>query len=56
MVKEEVDIGVFSCLSACGRAEQVEMLDDEPLQLGFVLLGFGDDFAPSIDYLVSNVS
>ena len=45
MVKEEIDIGVFTCLASRRRAEQVEMLDAEPLQLGFVLLELGDRFA-----------
>jgi len=34
MVKEEIDIGVFACLTPRRRAEQVEVLDAEPLQLG----------------------
>jgi len=54
MVKEEIDIGVFSCLAPHGRAEQVEMLDSEPLQLGFVLLQFGNSFAPFHWYLAGN--
>jgi hypothetical protein len=37
-----------------GRPEEVEMLDAEPLQLGFVLLEFGDGFAASIGRLVGN--
>src|SRR6266481_3289087 len=45
VVKEEIHIGVFSCLASRRRAEQVEMLDAELLQLGFVLLELGDDFA-----------
>ena len=44
MVKEEIDIGVFSCLTSRRRAEQLEVLDAEPLQLGFVLLEPGNCF------------
>jgi len=40
MVKEEIDIRVFSCLTSRRRAEQLEVLDAEPLQLGFVPLVF----------------
>ena len=38
MIKEQIDIGIFACVAPRRRAEQVEMLDAEPLQLGFVLL------------------
>jgi hypothetical protein len=38
MVKEEIDVRVFTRLASRRRAEQVEMLDAEPLQLGLVLL------------------
>ncbi len=45
MVKEQVDIRVFACLTSHRRAEQVEMLDAQPLQLGFMLLELRDRFA-----------
>ena len=54
MVKEEIDIGVFSCLASRRRAEQVEVLDAEPLQLDFVLLEPGDSFAAFHWYLAGN--
>jgi hypothetical protein len=31
VVKEEIDVGTFTCLAPRGRAEQVEMLNAEPL-------------------------
>ena len=45
MIKEQIDIGIFACLAPRGRAEQVEMLNAESLQLGFVLLELGNNFA-----------
>jgi hypothetical protein len=44
MVKEQIDIRVFTCLASRRRAEQVEMLDAKSLQLGFVLLELGNGF------------
>ena len=44
MIEEQIDIGILARLAPCGRAEQVEMLDAEPLQLGFVLLELGNGF------------
>jgi hypothetical protein len=55
MVKEEIDIGVFSCLASRRRAEQVEVLDGEPLQLGFVPLELGNNFAALHRYLAGNM-
>ena len=45
MIKEQIDIGIVMCLVSRCRAEQIEMLDAEPLQLGFVLFELGDSFA-----------
>src|SRR5712691_7494545 len=45
MIEKQINIGILTCLAPCGRAEQVEMLDAEPLQLGFVLLKLGNGFA-----------
>jgi len=45
MSKEQIDIGIVMCLVSRRRAEQLEMLDAEPLQLGFVLFELGDSFA-----------
>ncbi len=38
MIKEQINIGVTARLAARGRAEQVEVLDAELLQLGVVVL------------------
>src|SRR5260370_11904155 len=45
MIKEQIDIGIFTRLASRRRAEQIEMLDAEPLQFGFVLLELGNNFA-----------
>src|SRR5260370_10566462 len=45
MIKEQIDIGILAALAARGRTEQVEMLNAELLQLGFVLLQLGNGFA-----------
>ncbi len=55
MVKEEIDIGVFSCLTSRLRAEQVEVLDAEPLQLAFVPLELGNNFASFHRYLAGDI-
>ena len=47
MVKEQIDIGVFTRLPPGGRTEQVEMLNAEPIQLGFVSLELGNNSAVS---------
>src|SRR5271165_3323822 len=44
-IKEQIDIRIVVCLVSRGRAEQIEMLDAEPLQLDFVLFELGDSFA-----------
>ena len=53
MIKEQIDIGHFTCLASRRRAEQVEMLDAELLQLGFVLRGGGGGGG---EYIVSDIS
>ncbi len=40
--EEQIDIGSLARGVAGGRTEQVEALDPEPPQFGFVLLQFGD--------------
>ena len=45
MIKEQIAIGIFTRLASRRRAEQIEMLDAEPLQFGFVLLELGNNFA-----------
>ena len=45
MIKEKINIGISTYLAPRGRAEQVEMLDTQPLQLHFVLLELGNGFA-----------
>lgn len=42
MIEEEIDVGILSRITARGRAEEVEVLDAEPLQFGFVRLERGD--------------
>ena len=42
MIEEEIHIGIFPCVAARGRAEQIEMLHAERLQLGLVPSQFFD--------------
>jgi hypothetical protein len=53
MVKEQIDIGIFTRRTARRRAKQVEMLDAQPLQLGFVLLELGYGFAAFHEYIIA---
>jgi len=41
MVEKQINIGILACFVSCCRAEQIEMLNAELPQLGFVFLEFG---------------
>src|SRR5689334_18209184 len=45
MIEKQIYIGILACLAPRSRAEQVEMHDTEPLQLGLMLLEPGNGFA-----------
>jgi hypothetical protein len=42
MIEKQIDIGIIACFVACCRAEQIEVLNAELFQLGFVFLKLGD--------------
>src|SRR5689334_15711209 len=44
VIKEQIDIGISAGGAPSGRAEQVKMLNAQPLQLGFVPLEQFDGF------------
>ncbi len=38
VIEEQINVGIVCRFAACGRAEQIQMIDAKLFQLGFVLL------------------